>query len=127
MTEISTKPYLLRAIHEWCTDSGYTPYIAVRVGPSAKVPLQFVRNGQIVLDISYEATSALTMDNTAIQFKARFGGVPQDIYIPVENVAAIYASENGQGMGFEPTEPETKTEDSPSEEPAKKPTLTRIK
>ena len=127
MAEISTKPYLLRAIHEWCTDNGYTPYIAVKVGVSAKVPLQFVRDGQIVLDISYEATSALTIDNTAIQFKARFGGIPQDIYIPVENVAAIYASENGQGMGFEPTEPESATEATSKEEPVKKPTLTRIK
>ena len=127
MAEISTKPYLLRAIHEWCTDNGYTPYIAVKVGASAKVPLQFVRDGQIVLDISYEATSALTMDNTAVQFRARFGGVPQDIYIPVENVAAIYASENGQGMGFEPTEPESETEATSKEEPVKKPTLTRIK
>ncbi len=127
MAEISTKPYLLRAIHEWCTDNGYTPYIAVKVGALAKVPMQFVRDGQIVLDISYEATNALNMDNTAIQFRARFGGVPQDIYIPVENVAAIYASENGQGMGFEPTEPESESETSFKEEPAKKPTLTRIK
>ena len=125
MTTVSTKPYLLRAIHQWCTDNGYTPYIAVRVGASAMVPMQFVRDGQIVLDISYEATSGLDMNNTAIQFKARFGGVSRDIYIPVENVAAIYASENGQGMGFEPTEPETDV--LPDDEPPKKPTLTRIK
>ena len=126
MTEIPTKPYLLRAIHEWCTDNGYTPYIAVKVGDAAKVPMQFVRDGQIVLDISHEATNALSMDNTAIRFRARFGGVPQDVYIPVENVAAIYASENGQGMGFEPTEPESTIEAAPPEEPPKKPTLTRI-
>ncbi len=127
MTEISTKPYLLRAIHEWCTDSGYTPYIAVKVGAAARVPVQYVRDGQIVLDISYEATSGLNMSNTAIQFKARFGGISQEVYIPVENVAAIYASENGQGMGFEPSEPRSGTETTPAEEPAKKPTLTRIK
>ena len=125
MATVSTKPYLLRAIHQWCTDNGYTPYIAVKVGALARVPAQFVRDGQIVLDISYEATSGLDMNNTAIQFKARFGGVSRDIYIPVENVAAIYASENGQGMGFEPTEPETGV--SPDAEPPKKPTLTRIK
>ena len=125
MATVSTKPYLLRAIHQWFTDNGYTPYIAVKVGALARVPAQFVRDGQIVLDISYEATSGLDMNNTAIQFKARFGGVSRDIYIPVENVAAIYASENGQGMGFEPTEPETGV--SPDEEPPKKPTLTRIK
>ena len=125
MTTASTKPYLLRAIHQWCTDNGYTPYIAVKVGASARVPVQFVRDGQIVLDISYEATSGLDMNNTAIQFKARFGGVSRDIYIPVENVAAIYASENGQGMGFEPTEPKTGV--LPDEELPKKPTWTRIK
>lgn len=128
MADTSTKPYLLRAIHEWCTDNGYTPYIAVKVGAFAKVPMQYVREGQIVLDISYDATHGLDMNNTAIQFKARFGGVPQDIYIPVENVAAIYASENGQGMGFETSEPENMEEEPVSaKEPPKKPTLTRIK
>ena len=127
MAEIPTKPYLLRAIHEWCTDNGYTPYIAVKVGTFARVPMQYVRDGQIVLDISYDATSGLNMSNTAIQFKARFGGIPQDIYIPVENIAAIYASENGQGMGFEPSEPKSGTETAQVEKPAKKPTLTRIK
>ena len=125
MTTASTKPYLIRAIHQWCTDNGYTPYILVKVGASARVPAQFVRDGQIVLDISYEATSNLEMNNTAIRFKARFGGVSRDIYIPVENVAAIYASENGQGMGFETTEPETGG--LPDGAPPKKPTLTRIK
>ena len=79
MATVSTKPYLLRAIHQWCTDNGYTPYIAVKVGALARVPTQFVRDGQIVLDISYEATSGLDMNNTAIQFKARFGGVSRDI------------------------------------------------
>lgn len=128
MTGTSTKPYLLRAIHEWCTDNGFTPYIAVKVGSFAKVPMHYVRDGQIVLDISYDATHDLDMNNTAIQFKARFGGVSQDIYIPVENVAAIYASENGQGMGFETSEPEGgKEEPPPAKEQQKKPTLTRIK
>ena len=128
MAEIPTKPYLLRAIHAWCTDNGYTPYIAVKVGKMAKVPMSYVRDGQIVLDISYEATGNLDMNNTAIQFKARFGGVPQEIYIPIENIAAIYASENGQGMGFEPTEPEnTQAISHSEEEPAKKPILKRIK
>ncbi len=132
MAEISTKPYMLRAIHEWCTDSGFTPYIAVQVTPAVKVPMQFVRDGQIVLNVSYDATNALKMDNAAIQFRARFGGVPQDIYIPVGNVIAIYASENGQGMAFEMTEtqPEFESPPEPDKEPTKKPkqpTLTRIK
>lgn len=130
--EISTKPYLLRAIHEWCTDSGFTPYIAAKVDAYTKVPMQFVRDGRIVLNISYEATGGLVMDNEAITFKARFGGVSRDIYIPVDNVAAIYASENGQGMAFEVTEKEATPPPPPDDEPTppKKdgpPTLTRIK
>jgi stringent starvation protein B len=101
MTEISTKPYLLRAIYEWCTDNGHTPYLAVVVDASTKVPMQFVRDGQIVLNISHGATKGLKIDNDAIQFGARFGGVAREVFIPVENVIAIYASENGQGMAFE--------------------------
>lgn len=96
----STKPYLLRAIFEWCTDSGFTPYLAVVVDETTRVPMPFVKNGQIVLNISYGATSALKMENDAISFKARFGGVARDIFIPVENIIAIYASENGEGMAF---------------------------
>lgn len=101
MEEISTKPYLLRAIYEWCTDNGYTPHIAVAVDAETRVPMQFVQNGQIVLNISFDATSGLKMDNDAIRFSARFGGVSKDIVIPVTNVMAIYAQENGQGMAFE--------------------------
>jgi stringent starvation protein B len=105
MSEISTKPYMLRAIYEWCTDSGFTPYLAVKVDASTTVPLEFVKKGEIVLNISYGATSGLKMDNDAIQFRARFGGVSREIYVPVHNVLAIYANENGQGMAFEVTTP----------------------
>ena len=101
MSESSTKPYLMRAIYEWCTDNGYTPYLAVMVDGSTRVPLQFVKNGEIVLNISFDATSGLKMDNDLIHFSARFGGVSRDISVPVENVIAIYARENGQGMAFE--------------------------
>ena len=101
MQEVSTKPYLLRAIYEWCTDNGYTPHIAVVVDARTRVPMQFVKNGEIVLNISFEATNGLKMDNDAIRFSARFGGVSRDIDVPVENVIAIYARENGQGMAFE--------------------------
>ncbi|MFZ6847667.1 ClpXP protease specificity-enhancing factor [Undibacterium sp. RuRC25W] len=101
MQETSTKPYFMRAIYEWCTDNGYTPYMAVKVGGAAQVPMEFVRNGEIVLNISFGATSSLKMDNEAVTFKARFGGVSRDISVPVENVMAVYASENGQGMAFE--------------------------
>jgi stringent starvation protein B len=101
MPEVSTKPYLLRAIYEWCTDNGYTPHIAVVVDGRTRVPMQFVKNGEIVLNISFEATSSLKMDNDFINFSARFGGVSRDISVPVDNVIAIYARENGQGMAFE--------------------------
>jgi stringent starvation protein B len=101
MSEISTKPYLLRAIYEWCTDSGYTPYLAVKVDSATTVPMEYVRKGEIILNISYGATSGLKMDNDAIHFRARFNGVSREIYIPVQNVLAIYANENGQGMAFE--------------------------
>lgn len=101
MQETSTKPYFMRAIYEWCTDNGYTPYLAVKVTAGVRVPMEFVRNGEIVLNISFGATSSLKMDNDQVSFKARFGGISRDICIPVGNVIAIYASENGQGMAFE--------------------------
>jgi stringent starvation protein B len=102
MPEISTKPYMLRAIYEWCTDSGYTPYLAVKVDASTTVPMEYVKKGEIVLNISFGATSGLKMDNDSIRFHARFGGVSREIFVPVNNVMAIYANENGQGMAFEP-------------------------
>jgi len=101
MPEISTKPYLLRAIYEWCTDNGYTPYLAAMVDGHTQVPREFVKNGEIVLNISFSATSGLKMDNDLIHFHARFGGISREISIPVENVVALYARENGQGMAFE--------------------------
>jgi stringent starvation protein B len=101
MPEIPTKPYLLRAIYEWCTDNGYTPYLATKVDSRTLVPREFVKNGEIVLNISFTATSGLKMENDLIEFHARFGGVSREISIPVDNVVAIYARENGQGMAFE--------------------------
>jgi stringent starvation protein B len=103
MSETSTKPYLLRAIYEWCTDNGYTPYMAAVVDARTRVPMEFVKNGEIVLNISFSATSGLKMENDLVRFSARFGGVSRDIMVPVENVVAIYARENGQGMAFEAT------------------------
>jgi stringent starvation protein B len=96
----STKPYLLRALYEWCTDNGYTPYLAVQVDGQVRVPREHVKNGEIVLNISFGATSALKIGNLDITFKARFGGVARDILVPVSHVTAIYARENGQGMAF---------------------------
>lgn len=101
MSELSTKPYFLRAIYEWCTDSGYTPYLAVKVDARSRVPMEFVRNGEIVLNISFGATSNLKMESDFVSFSARFGGVSRQISVAVESVMAIYAHENGQGMAFE--------------------------
>ena len=98
----STRPYLIRALYEWCTDNGFTPYVAVRVDDSVQVPREFVHDGEIVLNISFDATSSLQLGNDFIEFKARFGGKPRDILVPVERVIAIYARENGQGMAFSP-------------------------
>jgi stringent starvation protein B len=96
----STRPYLIRALYEWCTDSGYTPFVAVLVNENVRVPMEFVKDGEIVLNISFDATSALQLGNEYIEFKGRFGGVARDIVIPVDRVLAIYARENGQGMAF---------------------------
>ena len=96
----SVRPYFIRAVHEWCSDNGLTPYMAVMVDESVHVPREYVRNGEIVLNLSFEATNALKIGNEYIEFKARFGGMLRDISVPVERVAAIYARENGQGMGF---------------------------
>ncbi|MBP7543986.1 MAG: ClpXP protease specificity-enhancing factor [Acidovorax sp.] len=98
----STRPYLIRALYEWCTDNGLTPHVVVRVDGSVQVPLEYVKDGEIVLNISYDATSALQLGNDYIEFKARFGGQPRDIVVPVGRVVAIYARENGQGMAFPP-------------------------
>ena len=96
----STRPYLIRALYEWCTDNGFTPFIAVQVDDSVRVPHEFVKDGEIVLNVSFDATSALKLGNEFIEFKGRFGGVARDILVPVHRVLAIYARENGQGMAF---------------------------
>jgi stringent starvation protein B len=101
----STKPYLLRALYEWCVDGGFTPYISVIVDERTRVPQEYVRNGEIVLNIGPLATTRLKMGNEHIEFAARFGGIARDIVIPVACVSAIYSRENGHGMSFE-TEPE---------------------
>ena len=96
----STRPYLIRALHDWCTDNGFTPYIAVLVDAQVRVPMEYVKNNEIVLNVGFEATTALKIGNEAIEFKARFGGTSREIVVPVDHVVAIYARENGQGMAF---------------------------
>ena len=96
----SNKPYLIRALHQWCTDFGFTPFIAVFVDGKVEVPMEYVKNDEIVLNLSLEACHQLQMENDWISFQARFGGVPRKIMVPVSHVLAIYARENGQGMSF---------------------------
>lgn len=101
MKVLSTKPYLLRAIYEWCVDQGLTPYLAAVVDDNTRVPPGSAQEGRIVLNVGPDATHELQMGNDEITFQARFGGVAHSLWIPVDNVLAIYARENGQGMAFE--------------------------
>ncbi|WP_035057897.1 ClpXP protease specificity-enhancing factor [Andreprevotia chitinilytica] len=129
MQSVSTKPYLIRALHEWCSDHGFTPYLVVSVRGKMQVPMEYVKNGEIVLNISYNATRNLSLGNDFISFSARFNGVSRDITIPVGAVVSIFSRENGEGMGFEyeespvhevptlETAPESKKDDDGSDEP----------
>ena len=101
MSETATKPYLMRAIYEWCVDSGYTPYVTVTVDALTRVPMEYVKDGQIVLNIGPIAVERFKLGNELIEFTARFNGAGRDISIPVGAVSAIYARENGQGLSFE--------------------------
>jgi stringent starvation protein B len=141
---IPTKPYMVRAIHEWCVDNGFTPHLLVAVNAQCRVPMAYVKDGEIVLNLNYTATKDLHIDNDAIVFSARFGGVSQNLYVPMGAVKGIFARENSQGMFFEPAletnihagagdavlkpivEPESseKTRETPTK---KKPTLTIVK
>lgn len=138
MTLPSTKPYLLRAIHEWCSDNGFTPYLAVRVDARTRVPMEFVRDGEIVLNVSLDATNRLNIGKDYVEFQARFGGVAREISVPVGNISAIYARENGAGMAFDPdmggeveqsatTDTPNPDPETPVPPPAGRPKLQRIK
>ena len=100
MPEVSTKPYFIRAIYEWCSDCGFTPYLSVRVDDRTRVPAEYVKNGEIVLNVSLNATRNLTINNELVQFSARFNGVSREVTIPVDRVQGIFARENGQGAFF---------------------------
>jgi len=97
---LSQQPYFLRALYEWCVDSGLTPYLSVRVDHRTRVPQGYVKDGQIILNLGPSAVRNLNMDNEWVTFSARFGGVSHAIEVPVTNVLAIYARETGEGMGF---------------------------
>lgn len=101
MSEIATKPYLLRALYEWCVDNGYTPHLAVKVDSRTQVPAEYVRNGEITLNVAPSAVHKLQMGNELIEFSARFAGVARQISVPVASVYALYARETGHGMTFD--------------------------
>lgn len=134
---IPTKPYMIRAIHEWCVDNGLTPHLLVAVNAQTRVPMAYVKDGEIVLNINYSATKDLHIDNEAVAFSARFGGVSQNLYIPIGAIKGVFARENGQGMFFEVDDvadvpavnvsvsAEDKTDTSPNEK--RKPTLKIVK
>ncbi|MDP4576606.1 MAG: ClpXP protease specificity-enhancing factor [Burkholderiaceae bacterium] len=103
--QTSTKPYLIRALYEWCTDNGLTPYLAVSVNEHTRVPRAHVRNGEIVLNISALASHRLQLTNTEVSFTARFSGMAEEIWVPIAQVTAIYAKETGHGMAFEVSKP----------------------
>jgi stringent starvation protein B len=137
---IPTKPYMVRAIHEWCVDNGFTPHLLVSVNAQCRVPLAYVKEGEIVLNLNYTATKDLHLDNEAIVFSARFGGVSQNLFVPMDAVKGVFARENGQGMFFEPTlqanihagsgasvSDEIASEDNKETPKKKKPTLTIVK
>jgi stringent starvation protein B len=109
----STKPYFIRAIHEWCSDNGLTPYLAVSVTDQVRVPREHVRNGEIVLNVGLLATDKLQIGNDSISFQARFSGRVQDIFVPIDNVVAIYARETGNGMAFDVPKPLAETGSAP--------------
>lgn len=130
-----TRPYLIRALHEWCSDNGFTPYLSVAVDASVQVPLEYVKDGEIVLNVSYDASTDLKIGNEYLTFKARFSGVVREIMVPIDRVLAIFAKENGQGMAFpkadrlslgDASKPNSEVQALASK-PTARPTLTRIK
>ena len=118
MNEVATKPYLLRALYEWCVDNGYTPHVAVKVDSKTQVPSEYVKNGEITLNVSPSAVHKLQMGNELIEFSARFAGVARQISVPIANVYAIYARETGHGMTFDVDAPKSATQAVAEGEPA---------
>jgi stringent starvation protein B len=123
VSDLSTKPYLIRAIYDWCADSGFTPYLAVRVNGQTRVPTAYIKDGEIVLNLSTDAVRNLHMGNDEITCGGRFGGVPHEINVPIATVIGIFAKENGQGLVFQgqestPTPPDNPGGDKPEDNSA---------
>ena len=132
MSELSTKPYLIRAIYDWCADSGLTPYLAVRVDGQTQVPTAYIKDGEIVLNLSMDAVRNLHMGNDEITCGGRFGGVPHEIIVPIAAVIGIFAKETGQGLVFQgqestPTPPSDGGSKPPDNPPPAKPHLRVVK
>jgi stringent starvation protein B len=133
VSETSTKPYLIRAIYDWCTDNGYTPYLSVRVDVNTRVPMSYVKEGEIVLNISMDAVQNLQLGNEEVSCGGRFGGVAHKIVVPVGAVIGIFAKETGQGLAFQgqessPTESGVSADGPPEEPPPhNKPRLRVVK
>lgn len=127
--ESSTKPYLIRAIHEWCTDAGYTPHLMVRVDENTRVPMAYVKDGTIILNLGVDAVKDLHLGNEEISCGGRFGGVAHQIRVPVRAVTGIFARENGQGLAFQETAPSVTPdqEEKPAQPSSGKPRLTLVK
>ncbi|MGH8761630.1 MAG: ClpXP protease specificity-enhancing factor [Nitrosospira sp.] len=120
MKQLSTKSYLIRAIYEWCSDSGYTPYLSIKVDAQTRVPNEFVRDGEIILNISHDAAHHLTLGNDVIQFSARFNSVSREISVPIDAVQGIFAKETSQGILFPPeNEADTTQTEAGVEDPSK--------
>lgn len=127
MSDLSTRPYLIRAIYEWCVDCGLTPYLAVRVDERTEVPLAFVKEGEIVLNLSASAVRNLEMGNEIITCSGRFGGASFDLMVPVTAVMGIFAKENGQGLVFQGNEPQPPKESGDDNAPKPRPHLKVVK
>jgi len=129
MNDLSTRPYLIRAIYEWCVDSGLTPYLAVRVDEQTNVPRSHVKDGEIILNISGDAVRNLLLGNEMITCTGRFGGVPFDLLVPVAAAIGIFSKETGQGLVFQDSNlpPSPGGGDCETKPPAARPKLKIVK
>ena len=122
----STKPYLVRAIYEWCVAEQYTPYLLVKIDQNTLAPRAFIKDGKILLNLSPESIKDLLMGDEAITFSARFNGAPENLYLPISAVEGIYAKENGEGLFFEVKE-DQEIDSKETKKSPNKPKLTLVK
>lgn len=116
MSANSTKPYLIRSIYDWCIDSDFTPYVSVKAYPDLDIPIEYIKNGEIVFNISAKAVHELIINNDFISFTARFNGVPRKLEIPLAAVKGIFAKEVNQGIAFSSDNKEVENQGTPDNE-----------